>query len=370
MTGVQTCALPILINGRAELNANIYDYDGNALTVGLGLSIAENGIDETAALKSAIAHAEATAVELDFTNGKTLAQTVLDVLGGVNLQLDVKVQLPEGVFGIGDLLSGFGIDIADANAFELIISGGDLRLDASLIAKAAFDYDNPNNTTVMLEVVMNSDAVFGAVGGEDNIVFHAGDRILGIYIKGSELYVDLSSLTLLGIELPVYYTANFNIQGFINYLLNKLIGGLDSMIFGEFAVNAEYSDSATKMVWNKVDGADAYLVKVNGEKVGTVLADAEVDGKYAFTPAADKLTGIYTVEVVPMVKKAVEGSEQFNYVEMGGRIGKYTNAFNLYTSYGADGSANIAWDRISGAQFYTVKVNGEKIADTDRKSVV
>ena len=163
-----------LINGRAELNANIYDYDGNALTVGLGLSIAENGIDETAALKSAIAHAEATAVELDFTNGKTLAQTVLDVLGGVNLQLDVKVQLPEGVFGIGDLLSGFGIDIADANAFELIISGGDLRLDASLIAKAAFDYDNPNNTTVMLEVVMNSDAVFGAVGGEDNIVFHAG----------------------------------------------------------------------------------------------------------------------------------------------------------------------------------------------------
>ncbi len=359
-----------LINGRAELNANIYDYDGNALTVGLGLSIAENGIDETAALKSAIAHAEATAVELDFTNGKTLAQTVLDVLGGVSLQLDVKVQLPEGVFGIGDLLSGFGIDIADANAFELIISGGDLRLDASLIAKAAFDYDNPNNTTVMLEVVMNSDAVFGAVGGEDNIVFHAGDRILGIYIKGSELYVDLSSLTLLGIELPVYYTANFNIQGFINYLLNKLIGGLDSMIFGEFAVNAEYSDSATKMVWNKVDGADAYLVKVNGEKVGTVLADAEVDGKYAFTPAADKLTGIYTVEVVPMVKKAVEGTEQFNYVEMGGRIGKYTNAFNLYTSYGADGSANIAWDRISGAQFYTVKVNGEKIADTEETSIV
>ncbi|MDE6550781.1 MAG: hypothetical protein K2M44_04725 [Clostridia bacterium] len=356
-----------LINGKAELNANIYDYDGKALTVGLGLSIAENGIDETTTLADAIQHAQSTAVELDFSSGKTLAQTVLDVLGGMSLQLDVKLQLPEGVFGIGDLLTGFGINIADANAFELIISGGNMRLDASLIAKAAFDYDNHNNTAIMLEVVMNSDAVFGAVDGQDNIVFHGGDRILGIYIKGSELYVDLSSLTLLGIELPVYYTANFNIQGFINYVLNKLIGGLDSMIFGEFAVNAEYSDTETNLVWNKVDGADAYVVNVNGNKVAMLLADSEVNGKFSYTLDKADLTDVYTVEIIPMVKKTVEGND--NYVAMGGRTGRYTNAFDIYTSYGENGRAIFAWDRISGAQYYTVSVNGVKYIDTEDTSV-
>ncbi|MDE5617871.1 MAG: hypothetical protein K2I79_00075, partial [Clostridia bacterium] len=361
-----------LINGKIELGAKIYDgiptsAGVNSLNISLGIALSENSEERVAQMRAEIAEIDANAVELDFTNGKTLSQTVMNVLGGLSLKLDVKLTLPEGVFGVGNLLKSFGIDIADTNAFELVISGGNMQLDASLVAKAAFDYNNPNNTVVMLEIVMNSDAVFGGYDGESNVVFHAGDTVMGIYIKGSELYVDLSNFTLLGIEFPVYYTDNFNIQGFINYLLDKTIGNLDSTLFGEFAVSANYGATATEFAWAKEEGADAYMIKLNGvalSRISAYGADGSVSEKYTYSIDNSKLSGVYNVEVVPMVKKVTEtdGKEQVNYVDLGKRIGRYTNKFAVNISRDSDNNVIFGWNRISGVDYYAILLNGNQVA--------
>ena len=128
--------------------------------------------------------------KLDLTSGATLSETIVGLLGNLSLDLNVDLDLPGGVFGIGDLLNSFGIvdgGLTDSNGLDLIFeplykdesidAQGGMHLGLTLSLRLALDYNDPENTLAMLNLSFDEDLVMGIENGKDKVVIESGDLL-------------------------------------------------------------------------------------------------------------------------------------------------------------------------------------------------
>ena len=190
--------------------------------------------------------------EIDLSNGATLADSLMGLLGNISLDLNVDLSLPGGVFGIGDLLNNFGLvdgGLTDANGLDLIFEPlykddstdapqGGMQLGLTLSLRLSLDAQTPENSLGMIKVSFNQDMIMGTEQNEDGtiqnkVLFEEGTDFLTVIIDGSNLYVDMSDITLLGMTMPKYHSSNFDIATFVDYVLSKALDNTDSVIYGD-----------------------------------------------------------------------------------------------------------------------------------------
>ena len=245
----------LLVDGKLNLNVKVGDAafaDGEEVTTDptnvytlaavLDISRATDIIGKIEDVK------EEPATELDLSNGATLADSLMGLLGNLSLDLNVDISLPGGVFGIGDLLNSFGLvqgGLTDANGLDLIFeplykdetnttAEGGMKLGLTLSLRLALDAKKPANSLGELKLSFNENMVMGiGEDGQDKVLFEAGTNFLTVIIDGTNLYVDLSDITLLGITMPKYHTANFDIATFVDYVLGKALDNTESVIYGD-----------------------------------------------------------------------------------------------------------------------------------------
>lgn len=239
----------LLVDGKLELNVNIGEAaftEGqkpgfNVYTLGAVLDISR-GTDISEKIKLV---KEKPATDINLASGATLADSIMDVLGNVSLDLNLDISLPGGVFGIGDLLNSFGLvagGLTDANGLDLIFeplyqdadgtADGGMQLGLTLSLRLALDAAKPENTLAMIDIAFNKDMVMGMENGEDKVLFEADKSFVTLIIDGTDIYADMSDITLLGMTLPMYHGTNFDISTFVDDLLGRALDNVESVIFG------------------------------------------------------------------------------------------------------------------------------------------
>ncbi len=236
----------LLVDGKLELNVRIgeaaftegQEPEFNVYKLGAVLDISR-GTDISEKIKLV---KEKPATDINLASGATLADSIMDVLGNVSLDLNLDISLPGGVFGIGDLLNSFGLvagGLTDANGLDLIFEPlyqdadvGGMQLGLTLSLRLALDAANPENTLAMIDIAFNKDMVMGMENGEDKVLFKAGKSFVTLIIDGKDIYADMSDITLLGMTLPMYHGTKFDISTFVDDLLGRALDNVESVIFG------------------------------------------------------------------------------------------------------------------------------------------
>lgn len=247
----------LLVDGKLDLSVKIAsgafaddtvtEEPDNVYTLGAVLDISRGTdiSDKITAVK------EKPTTEIDLSNGASLADSIMDLLGNVSLDLNVDLSLPGGVFGIGDLLNSFGLvdgGLTDANGLDLIFEPlykddsvdapqGGMQLGLTLSLRLSLDAQTPEKSLGAIKLTFNKDMIMGTTQDEDGtiqnkVLFRKGTDFLTLIIDGNDLYVDLSDLDLLGITMPKYHTSNFDITGFVDYVLGKALDNTESVIYG------------------------------------------------------------------------------------------------------------------------------------------
>ena len=313
--------------------------------------------------------------ELDLTSGATLSETIVGLLGNLSLDLNVDLDLPGGVFGIGDLLNSFGIvdgGLTDSNGLDLIFeplykdesidAQGGMHLGLTLSLRLALDYDDPENTLAMLNLSFDDDLVMGiGEDGKDKVVIESGD-LLTVIIDGTDLYVDMSNLTLLGITMPAYHASNFDISSFVTYVLDNALENTDLIIYGDIYVGCESVENGVQVSWSPVSGADEYVVSyttASGEKKEQTVKHDEKTTKYTLT-ITDALPEVYEVTVTAYEVIGEGENEQRVFI----KSGKGTNSFSIasapQTSAEGEDGFIVSWNRVPGADMYYIYLNGSE----------
>ena len=248
----------LLVDGKLELNVRIgedaftegQEPEFNVYTLGAVLDISR-GTDISEKIELVKEKWKASRTYINLASGATLADSIMDVLGNVSLDLNLDISLPGGVFGIGDLLNSFGLvagGLTDANGLDLIFEplyqdadvtaeadgshNGGMQLGLTLSLRLALDAANPENTLAMIDIAFNKDMVMGMENGEDKVLFEAGKSFVTLIIDGTDIYADMSDITLLGMTLPMYHGTKFDISTFVDDLLGRALDNVESVIFG------------------------------------------------------------------------------------------------------------------------------------------
>ena len=313
--------------------------------------------------------------ELDLTSGATLSETIVGLLGNLSLDLNVDLDLPGGVFGIGDLLNSFGIvdgGLTDSNGLDLIFeplykdesidAQGGMKLGLTLSLRLALDYNDPENTLAMLNLSFDEDLVMGiGEDGNDKVVIESGD-LLTVIIDGTDLYVDMSNLTLLGITMPAYHASNFDISSFVTYVLDNALENTDLIIYGDIYVGCESVENGVQVSWSPVSGADEYVVSYTtaaGEEKEQTVKHDEKTTKYTLT-ITDALPEVYEVTVTAYEVTGEGENEQRVFIKSGTGTNSFSIASAPQTSAeGAEGFI-VSWNRVPGADMYYIYLNGSE----------
>lgn len=240
--------LSVKIGSGAFADDTVTEEPGNVYTLGAVLDISRGTdiSDKITAVKAK------PTTEIDLSNGASLADSIMDLLGNVSLDLNVDLSLPGGVFGIGDLLNSFGLvdgGLTDANGLDLIFEPlykddsvdapqGGMQLGLTLSLRLSLDAQTPEKSLGAIKLTFNKDMIMGTTQDEDGtiqnkVLFRKGTDFLTLIIDGNDLYVDLSDLDLLGITMPKYHTSNFDITGFVDDVLGKALDNTESVIYGD-----------------------------------------------------------------------------------------------------------------------------------------
>lgn len=286
----------LLVDGKLDLSVKIAsgafaddtvtEEPGNVYTLGAVLDISRGTdiSDKITAVK------EKPTTEIDLSNGASLADSIMDLLGNVSLDLNVDLSLPGGVFGIGDLLNSFGLvdgGLTDANGLDLIFEPlykddnvdapqGGMQLGLTLSLRLSLDAQTPENSLGAIKLTFNKDMIMGTTQDEDGtiqnkVLFREGTDFLNLIIDGNNLYVDLSDLDLLGITMPKYHTSNFDITGFVDYVLGKALDNTNSVIYGGHGESS--SDEGGE--GGEGDVSTANLAQTDGDGNWTGLSENE-----------------------------------------------------------------------------------------------
>lgn len=328
----------LLVDGKLDLGVKIAsgafaddtvtEEPGNVYTLGAVLDISRGTdiSDKITAVK------EKPTTEIDLSNGASLADSIMDLLGNVSLDLNVDLSLPGGVFGIGDLLNSFGLvdgGLTDANGLDLIIEPlykddstdapqGGMQLGLTLSLRLSLDAQTPENSLGAIKLTFNKDMIMGTTQDEDGtiqnkVLFRAGTDFLNLIIDGNDLYVDLSDLDLLGITMPKYHTSKFDITGFVDYVLGKALDNTESVIYGDHGESS--SDEG-----GEGDVTTANLAQTDGDGNWTGLSENEA-----------MFIGVTQNDIVAMVSfTAVEAF--LNLFGMNADLGNYDATIDLTIS--------------------------------------
>lgn len=328
----------LLVDGKLDLSVKIgsgkfaddtvTEEPGNVYTLGAVLDISRGTdiSDKITAVK------EKPTTEIDLSNGASLADSIMDLLGNVSLDLNVDLSLPGGVFGIGDLLNNFGLvdgGLTDANGLDLIFEPlykddstdapqGGMQLGLTLSLRLSLDAQKPENSLGAIKLTFNKDMIMGTTKDEDGtiqnkVLFRAGTDFLNLIIAGNDLYVDLSDLDLLGITMPKYHTSNFDITGFVDYVLGKALDNTESVIYGG------HGESSSD------EGGEGDVSTAN-------LAQTDGDGNWTGLSANEAMfIGVTQNDIVAMVSfTAVEAF--LNLFGMNADLGNYDATIDLTIS--------------------------------------
>ena len=327
----------LLVDGKLDLGVKIAsgafaDEPGNVYTLGAVLDISRGTdiSDKITAVKAK------DTTEIDLSNGASLADSIMDLLGNVSLDLNVDLSLPGGVFGIGDLLNSFGLvdgGLTDANGLDLIFeplykddsadaTQGGMQLGLTLSLRLSLDAQTPENSLGAIKLTFNKDMIMGTTQDEDGtiqnkVLFREDTDFLTLIIDGNDLYVDLSDLDLLGITMPKYHTSNFDITGFVDYVLGKALDNIDSVIYGDHGESS--SDEGG-------EGGEGDVTTAN-------LAETDdVSGKWTGLSANEAMfIGVTQNDIVAMVSfTAVEAF--LNLFGMNADLGNYDATIDLTIS--------------------------------------
>ena len=358
----------LLVDGRLDLDVNVSNAAvgsseatkvytlGATLDISTGYDIA----DKINAIKE-----KPPATVIDLTSGATLSESIVGILGNLALDLKVNINLPGGVFGIGDLLNSFGIvegGLTDSNGLDLIfeplyvgadetVTTGGMQLGLNLSLKMALDYNDPVNTLAMLKISFDRDMIMGTTAdGGNKVLFNAGTDFLTLIIDGTDLYIDLSDIRLLGLSMPKYHSTNFDISSFVTYVLDNALENTDVVIYGNMYVGCEVNNGNAVFTWSPVSGADSYEVSyadVDGE-IQTVSGITLQKGeeKLTFTVPVAQLPEVYELTVLA---KDADGTPI--------KSGTGTNSFSMTaTSDMQDDKQGytVSWNRVPGADQYYI----------------
>ena len=329
----------LLVDGKLDLSVKIgsgkfaddtvTEEPGNVYTLGAVLDISRGTdiSDKITAVK------EKPTTEIDLSNGASLADSIMNLLGNVSLDLNVDLSLPGGVFGIGDLLNSFGLvdgGLTDANGLDLIFeplykddstdAQGGMQLGLTLSLRLSLDAQTPENSLGAIKLTFNKDMIMGTTQDEDGtiqnkVLFKEDTDFLTLIIDGNDLYVDLSDLDLLGITMPKYHTSNFDITGFVDEVLGKALDNIDSVIYGDHGESS--SDEGG-------EGGEGDVTTAN-------LAQTS-DGKWTGLSANEAMfIGVTQNDIVAMVSfTAVEAF--LNLFGMNADLGNYDATIDLTIS--------------------------------------
>lgn len=320
--------LSVKIGSGAFADDTVTDEPENVYTLGAVLDISR-GTD----ISDKITEVKAKpTTEIDLSNGASLADSIMNLLGNVSLDLNVDLSLPGGVFGIGDLLNSFGLvdgGLTDANGLDLIFEPlykddnvdapqGGMQLGLTLSLRLSLDAQTPENSLGAIKLTFNKDMIMGTTQDEDGtiqnkVLFREGTDFLNLIIDGNNLYVDLSDLDLLGITMPKYHTSNFDITGFVDYVLGKALDNTESVIYGGHGESS--SDEG-----GEGDISTANLAQTDGDGNWTGLSENEA-----------MFIGVTQNDIVAMVSfTAVEAF--LNLFGMNADLGNYDATIDLTIS--------------------------------------
>ena len=168
---------------------------------------------------------------LIFTSRADLAQYLTGLLEGVSLEADITVDFTPGEYNILELVGKF-VDITSLGLpadSSLIVSLGEPSIDLSLRFNSAIREKDGNVDGVMaIEIIANRDLALGtSVGGGEGVkVISAGEALLALYIRDGSLYIDVTALEVLGLNLPVFKADDFDLPAFIYKQIDNAISGL------------------------------------------------------------------------------------------------------------------------------------------------
>lgn len=168
---------------------------------------------------------------LVFTSREDLQNYLTGLLEGVSLEADVTLDFTPGEYNILQLVGKF-VDITTLGLpadSSLIVSFGEPSIDLSVRFNSAIRVNGDKADGVMaLEIIANRDLALGTTvgGGEGMTVIKEGQALLAVYIRNGSLYIDVTALEVLGLNLPVFKVDNFDLPAFLYKQIESAISGL------------------------------------------------------------------------------------------------------------------------------------------------
>lgn len=210
---MQALGVNIALDLNAELTVDIINGDGvikgNVNISGLDADL-ELSIQTGTVVPPVVNEGDYTDLE-----GANVNKLVRWLLSSTQVSAEIDLTLKAGNYNIIELLTNFGIKgLEDASLnFELT---EDTALKLGLKVQVMLS-EVVGETKMLVEIVSLTDTKLGA-----DLLFNAGDKILGLYIVENDLYLDASAINLLGIKLGVYRQVDFQLEQFLNTKINEI----------------------------------------------------------------------------------------------------------------------------------------------------
>lgn len=210
---MQALGADIALDLEAELTVDIINGDGI-----ISGKVDISGIKADLELRIETGEVVAPIVNSDeFTDlaGANVNKLVRWLLSSTQVSAEIDLTLKAGTYNIIELLTSFGLKGLENASLNIEITE-DTAMKLGLKVQVMLD-EVVGETKMLVEVVALTDTKLGA-----DLLFNAGDQILGLYIVENDLYLDASGINLLGIKLGVYRQAGFQLEQFLNTKINEI----------------------------------------------------------------------------------------------------------------------------------------------------
>ena len=218
---------------------------------------------------------------------------VSTLAAGLKGSVGLDVSFKKGTYNIGDLLAVFGLDLGDLK----VEVQTDAELDLSLNVGIAIDETDYEKSSLYLQLHANSNFTLSSNTDEntDEYIIKEG-TVLGVYLHENQIIVDVSGLTILGIDLPVYKISSedFNAGQLIASLLANIpdndlaidLSGLIASLTGE-------EQAAVKSAVAALNGGSGTVVRSSARADNTDLIEITVNNDLLSVTAT--LTAVFNL---------------------------------------------------------------------------
>lgn len=210
---LQALGANIALDLEAELTVDIINGDGI-----ISGKVDISGVKADLELRIETGEVVAPTINADeFTDlaGANVNKLVRWLLSSTQVSAEIELTLKAGTYNIIELLTSFGIQGLDNASLNVEITE-DTVMKLGLKVQVMLD-EVVGETKMLVEVVALTDTKLGA-----DLLFNAGDQILGLYIVENDLYLDASGINVLGIKLGVYRQVGFQLEQFLNAKINEI----------------------------------------------------------------------------------------------------------------------------------------------------